>query len=638
VTDRETLLVAARAASTAGRWLDAYTAFTKAGQLSLSADDLELLASAATFSSRPDEASAARQRAFSLVRAEQPRRAAQLAILSSISHFTRNSIAVGIGWAQQAKDLLDDQGECEEAVTYSLLEAVVASETGRHEEALEAVEDVIVRARRLGAADDAKAMATLLKGQILMMRGRVEEGAPLVDSAMALAVSGCLHELASAYIFCGTISTCASSGDLERAWEWTNEVGRCSVRGIADYPGDCRLHRAEMLRIRGEWAKAEVELASVCEELGTWDVGHSGIAYYELGEVSLRRGDFEAAAKAFAKCKELGRTALPGLASLELVKGNPETAMTLLDEGMTTTSDVFDRARLLHVLVGARLAAGRIDEADAAATELGAMAEHWKLPIHEARAATSLGLVAAAKGDRGVALHQLRTAVERWRQVPAPYDEAGSRVALAEVEGSAARVVQLESALQLFGRLGATIDVAKVLDLLGRAQSAERTAVTMMFTDIEGSTVRLASMGDEAWLAVLRRHDAILRSMFDSYDGELFVGTGDGFFVGFRDVDNALSCAIAIQGALDEVRVRIGIHFAEVSRDAGGLSGRGVHETARISALAAGGEVIVSTSTLARATGTLLTQAARKVELKGLPGKMEIAILQLGDRYVVAPT
>ncbi len=513
-------------------------------------------------------------------------------------HLARNSTAVGIGWAQQAKELLADQGECEEAITFSLLEAMVASGAGQEDKALEAAEAIIIRARRLGAADDAKALATLLKGQILIMQGRVDEGAPLVDSAMALAVSGCLGEFASAYIFCGTISTCASWGDLDRAWEWTNEVGRCSISGIAEYPGDCRMHRAEMLRIRGEWAKAELELASVCEELGTWHIGHAAGAFYELGEVSLYRGDLEAAAHAFAKCKELGHRGLPGLASLELTRGNPVTALALLEEGLGATSDQFERSRLLHVAVEARLAAGMVDEAGVAAAELAAMAARWKTPIHQARAATGAGLVATARGDRGAALDLLRSAVELWRQVPAPYDEAVSRVALANVETPATRVVQLETALETFARLGATIDTERLLGQLGRAQSTERIAVAMMFTDIEGSTSMLASMGDEAWLAVLRRHDATLRSLFATHRGEIYTGTGDGFFVGFPSVDSALLCAIAIQAETNEVRVRIGVHFAEASRDAGGISGRGVHEAARISALGAGGDIVASTSTL----------------------------------------
>ena len=80
---------------------------------------------------------------------------------------------------------------------------------------------------------------------------------------------------------------------------------------------------------------------------------------------------------------------------------------------------------------------------------------------------------------------------------------------------------------------------------------------------------------------------------------------------------------------MDEVRVRIGVHFAEASRDAGGISGRGVHEAARIAALGAGGDVVASISTLALATKEVHTGAVRTIELKGLPGEMEVATLKL---------
>ena len=119
--------------------------------------------------------------------------------------------------------------------------------------------------------------------------------ARLIDPVMALAVGGCLGQFAAAWVYCGTISTCSSTVDVARAWEWTNEVGRCGLAGSSDLPGDCRMHRAELLRIRGDWAKAELEMASVCDDLGTWGTGHLATAHHELGELSLRRGDLTAA-------------------------------------------------------------------------------------------------------------------------------------------------------------------------------------------------------------------------------------------------------------------------------------------------------------------------------------------------------
>ena len=79
---------------------------------------------------------------------------------------------------------------------------------------------------------------------------------------------------------------------------------------------------------------------------------------------------------------------------------------------------------------------------------------------------------------------------------------------------------------------------------------------------------------------------------------------------------------------MDEVRVRIGVHFAKRTEIGEGLAGRGVHEAARISALGAGGEIVASRSTLELASGKIRISGERTVELKGLPGDMEVATLE----------
>ena len=244
-------------------------------------------------------------------------RAALIAIYIGVSQFGRGADAVGLGWMQQAQNLVADCEECEAQAWLAWMQAVVLSEVGEHEPAVVALDVTLLMARRLGCID-VEALSSLLKGQILTSQGFVDEGIRLIDPAMALAIGGVLGQFATAQVYCGTISTCASTGDLERAWQWTIEVGRCGLSGPSEYPGDCRLHRAEILRVRGEWTKAEVELASVCDDLASWHDGHVSIAHYELGEISLRRGDLAAAAQAFAHCREHGHSQLPGMASLEL--------------------------------------------------------------------------------------------------------------------------------------------------------------------------------------------------------------------------------------------------------------------------------------------------------------------------------
>lgn len=597
----------------------------------LDTDQLGALGWAAKFSDRPEVAVAALQRAFAAARVAEPQRAALIAIYIGVSQFGRGADAVGLGWMQQAQNLVADCEECEAHAWLAWMQAVALSEAGEHEPAVVALDATLLRARRLGCID-VEALSSLLKGQILTSQGFVDEGIRLIDPAMALAIGGVLGQFATAQVYCGTISTCAWTGDLERAWQWTIEVGRCGLSGSSGFPGDCRLHRAEILRVRGEWTKAEVELASVCEDLASWHDGHVSIAHYELGEISLRRGDLAAAAQAFAHCREHGYSPLPGMASLELASGRPQVAVALMRAELGTTTQPLDRLRLLPVTVESMLAAGHLDEGRRAADELRSLAGSWPAPLHQARAAHAEGSVALAAGDTATARRQLTAALEWWRKVPAPYDEANSLVVLALAEKSATRAMHLETALESFARLGAVAEVQRVMALLGRHQEADRVTLAMMFTDIEGSTTLLTQLGDTEWLKVLRHHDRILRELFERHGGEILSGTGDGFFVGFPTPDAGLDCALDIQRAPQDVRVRVGVHYAEASRDHGGFSGRGVHEAARISALGCGGDIVVSAATLEHTTKHYPTRDAQTVGLKGLPGEMQIAYLEVAER------
>jgi len=169
----------------------------------------------------------------------------------------------------------------------------------------------------------------------------------------------------------------------------------------------------------------------------------------------------------------------------------------------------------------------------------------------------------------------------------------------------------------------------------GRATPAPRRVVkTFMFTDIVKSTNLVEALGDEAWWAVLRWHDETLRSIFATHSGEELRSTGDGFFVAFETPDAALAAAVAIQRKLAEHRktqgfapqVRIGVHASGVSQLGKNVQGRGIHEAARIAALAQGGEILASRESAAgtRFTGT----DQRKVELRGISEPLDIVTIE----------
>ncbi len=161
-------------------------------------------------------------------------------------------------------------------------------------------------------------------------------------------------------------------------------------------------------------------------------------------------------------------------------------------------------------------------------------------------------------------------------------------------------------------------------------EGPRRVEKTFMFTDIERSTNLVEALGDDVWQGVLRWHDETLRGLFAEHKGEEVVSTGDGFFVGFDSPDDALGCAVAIQRRLAEHRrangfapkVRIGVHASGATQTGKNFSGKGVHEAARIAALAGGDEILSSRTTAA--DGRFPISELRTVTLRGTSEPMEI--------------
>ncbi len=136
-----------------------------------------------------------------------------------------------------------------------------------------------------------------------------------------------------------------------------------------------------------------------------------------------------------------------------------------------------------------------------------------------------------------------------------------------------------------------------------RPAAAPDGTVTIMFSDIEDSTVMTDQLGDQRWLELLRRHNAIIRRHVGKYGGFEVKSQGDGFMVAFSSARSAIRCAIAIQrdfavrnqrAAERPLRVRIGLHTGEVIREAEDFFGKNVILAARIASCAHGDQILVS--------------------------------------------
>src|SRR3990170_4627924 len=204
-----------------------------------------------------------------------------------------------------------------------------------------------------------------------------------------------------------------------------------------------------------------------------------------------------------------------------------------------------------------------------------------------------------------------------------------------------------------------------------RQHAAPDGTVTIMFSDIEGSTAMNERLGDQRWLELLREHNAVVREQVKSHGGFEVKSEGDGFMLAFQSARRALQCAIDIQrafaernmslpahpealegraepappvhgsraslragrqvgaapkGGIEPIRVRIGLHTGEVIREGEDFFGKHVNLSARIAGQASGGEILVSSllKELTDSGGDIPFGEGRVVELKGLSGSHQV--------------
>jgi class 3 adenylate cyclase len=659
----EPSLQAARDALVRRAWDEARDLFRQAEKSGpLAAADLEQLAEAAWWSGHLDERDDAFERAYAAyLEAGNRLQAAGMALRLAESAFQRLAGPVGGGWMSRAERLLEEEPRSAVHGFQAGLKAFRLIMAGQLEDGLQAADEAIELARLYGSRDG-EALGLNLKGRALLKQGDVAAGMALIDESTVAAMGGELHPWATANVYCSTIDACRDLADWQRAVEWTEEADRqLRSQRIGGYPGICRIHRAEIMRLRGTWPEAEQEAREACVELERFRLlVPAGWGYYEVGEVRLRMGDFAAAEGAFQRAFEFGRDPQPGLALLRLAQGDQAAAASSIKRALSeaeaplavsfdSAKEPLGRGHLLPAQVDIALATGDHETANAAATELEAIAEHYGSTALQAAAATARGSVQLAQGDATAAIESLERGRQLWQTVGAPYEGALVRARMGEAYRAAgdetASIQVLEAARSTFERLGAVPDLHRVDALLvrytaGKPTSGVRQIKTFMFTDMVSSTDLIEAIGDQAWVELISWHDKTLRSLFARHGGEEVSHAGDGFFVAFENARSAVESAVAIQRTLTAHRrkagfapwVRIGLHTAEATHSGGSYRGKGVHEAARVGALADQDEILVTKPTL-QAAGAISVSVAetRSVTLKGIKDQVEVASVQWQD-------
>jgi DNA-binding NarL/FixJ family response regulator len=477
------MLAAARAAFAARDWAGARGGFLAARQEApLGADDLSALGQASWWLGLMDESLAAREEAYQLyLGASDNRRAAYCAFDTAYGYFLKGNGAVGGGWIGRAQRLLADEPECTEQ-GYLLYFAVETSLDGG-EETMAKARQVQAIGRRHGDRN-LVAAGIVAEGRVLIKLGMAKEGVALLDEGMLEASSQEMSPVWVGNIYCHLMAACYELGDIGRAAAWTQSTSDwCDAMAPAVlFKGICRVHRAQVMQIRGQWVQAQDEAERVCQDVANIHVGVVAEGHYQIGEIKRLRGDLEGAERAYQEGHRLGRDPEPGLALLRLAEGRTDVAATLIRSALAGVGDRLSRARFLAAQVEIAIAGGDEVTASAAADELDEVASLYGSTGLQAVARRCRGAVLLATGRTEEALSTLRTACSGWTELEAPYDCAKVRVLLAQAYR------ELAAARTAFEALGATLDAAAVA-------GEGRTALPNGLTEREAQVLALVASG-----------------------------------------------------------------------------------------------------------------------------------------------
>ena len=467
MTDSTTLPEASEAVSRYA-WGEAFLIFAAADAAApLGADQLDQMAECAWWIGKMRHCMALRERAYETHRKQgNPRRAAHVAIDLAQHYGDLGERGTAMAWLQNASRLLEGQPENAEHGWLSFARSVAARDDGDLAAAVRYAEEAEALGARHGDKD-LFALGHAFQGIALVYTDDPDRGLPMVEEATEGAVAGDLGARATGMIYCMMIAVNAQVADWQAAGRWTEAATRwCDRQAINGFPGVCRVHRAEILRLRGFLSEAEEEALTATTELGSFNLMFSALAFRELGEVRLKMGHIDAAEEAFRQAEEMGVTPQPGRARALVQRGRPAAAATALrrvlgGKGM----GALERAKILPTQLEVALMLGDLPTARAAADELAEIAVNHRTPALRAIADAGEAAVLLAQGDLADAERAALNAHRLFTETDLTYEAARVSALLGRIHESAgdqARArAQHEAALATYDRIGAVVDAAQ---------------------------------------------------------------------------------------------------------------------------------------------------------------------------------
>ena len=469
--DADAFIATGREALDTGDWAAARDAFAAAVAADETPEALLGLADALWWLEDVEASQRRRERAYAaLRRAGAWPQAAGVAMTLCINEGrSLGNQAAARGWLGRAARLVADHGLVPLEGWVLLGRAALANEGGDVAGANDLARAAAEAARTSGDAD-LELCAISLVGATLVKLGRVEEGAALLDEAMAGALAGEGSPDTAVYASCVTVAACSLAAELGRALRWIRAAEEFNRRyGSVHLYAVCRAHRGGVLFAAGRWEEAETELERALRTATATEPAQRVRAVAALAELRLAQGRVEEAVRLLdgqADRPEAARA----LGAVRLATGEPAGAAAVLARRLRDDDEIDVVTAPLHELLAtADLAQGDVAAAEARARRVAEAGAQRGSDAIAAPGDRALGRVLATAGDPDGAVDRFERALAAFVRLELPYEAARTRLAVAEVlaRGRAeAAIAEAREALAALEALGAGPEADKAAALL----------------------------------------------------------------------------------------------------------------------------------------------------------------------------
>jgi ATP/maltotriose-dependent transcriptional regulator MalT len=411
-------------------------------------------------------------------RSDQVQAASVALELCFLYHKNLGNHAVGDGWMARAARLVDEFDLQPLRGWVLLNKACCCSDPDQSETWARQA-----RQLALGGEDRGLELCALSQiGAALIDKGRIDEGIPLIDEAMAGALA-CEGQLDTVVVTtCRMIESYDRCADFQRAVQWLRETDRFIERYGCPYLNvTCRAHYGGVLFATGEWQNAEEELRAALELSGDAMPALRGEALARLAELRLAQGRIEEAERLLAGFED-HEAAAAVCARIHLLRGKLALAIAVIQRRLDAIGgeNRVEGAVLLELLGEAEIGQGQVEGAAERGRKLAELGSTLGCQVMFARGERLRGRALAAGANEAANRH-LEVALREFVRLEMPFETARTRLLLAQAlheHESEVAEAEARAALVIFENLGAKEKAGAAATLLREIENKTRKLIS----------------------------------------------------------------------------------------------------------------------------------------------------------------